>query len=375
MKVVVDDKIPYLEGILEEYFDEVAYLAGAKISAKDVKDADALLVRTRTLCNKDLLDGSKVKIVATATIGHDHIDKQYCDSKGIVWTNAPGCNAFGVVQYVMSALCELSRRGLGSLSGKTLGIVGVGEVGRRIASVAPSLGLKVLLNDPPRARKEGDRGFVSLDELVDKSDIITFHVPLVRDGVDKTYHLADETFFAKFGSPKTVVNASRGEVVSGNDLKKAIREQKVAYSVLDVWEGEPTADPELLEMVDIATPHIAGYSLEGKANGTSMVVRRLLEYFGFEKVSAWYPASLPKLDYSIAFCGDNGVEIGIAQCISQTYSIAADDDAFRANPDKFEQLRGSYGVRREMSYYEVTNVESERVTALLEGLTFKVKKQ
>jgi erythronate-4-phosphate dehydrogenase len=372
MKIVVDDKIPYLEGVLEQYFDEVIYSTGSHFFPERVKDADALLVRTRTQCNAELLEGSRVKMIATATIGHDHIDKEYCQRKGICWVNAPGCNAYGVVQYVLSALAHISNVGYGSLEGKTLGIIGVGEVGRRIATIAPYLGLKVLLNDPPRARVENSTDFVDLDNLLQQSDIVTLHVPLIREGIDKTLRLADEHFFAKFGKPMVFVNASRGEVVDGGALKSAIANRMVPFSVLDVWENEPDVDLDLLRMVSIVTPHIAGYSLEGKSNGTSMTVNSILRFFGLEANPAWSPQNLPMLDPTIVFNAKNGTEQGIKDCILSTYNIATDDAAFRARPDLFECLRGNYGVRRELSFFEVSNVNNEQLAARLKGLTFKV---
>lgn len=373
MKIVVDDRIPYLENILEQYFSDVVYASGSRFTRELVKDADALLVRTRTRCDAELLEGSRVKMIATATIGHDHIDKEYCHRKGIRWANAPGCNAFGVVQYVLSALAHASNEGYGTLKGKTLGIVGVGEVGRRIAAVAPHLGLKVLLNDPPRARAEGADGFVDLDTLLQQADIVTFHVPLIRDGIDKTYHFADERFFAKLGKPVMLINASRGEVVDGSALKIAIKDQKVAYSVLDVWENEPSLDTLLLSTVDIATPHIAGYSLEGKANGTSMAVNEIFRFFGFNSGKCWFPNDLPILENNLIFNAENGIEQGVKEAILSTYNIADDDAALRSDPSLFECFRGHYRVRRELSFYEISNITDEHLAARLTGLTFKVK--
>lgn len=372
MKIVVDDKIPYLEGVLEQYFDEVVYSTGSHFTRELVKDADALLVRTRTKCDAKLLDGSNVRMIATATIGHDHIDKGYCKKNGINWVNAPGCNAYGVVQYVLSALAHISNVGYGSLEGKTLGIVGVGEVGRRIAAVASHLGLKVLLNDPPRARAENSTDFVDLGTLLQQSDIVTLHVPLIREGVDRTFHLADKHFFAKFGKPMVFINASRGEVLDGGALKLAIANQRVSYSVLDVWENEPCIDADLLRMVSVATPHIAGYSLEGKSNGTAMAVNEILRFFGFETDTKWLPQQLPMLENRIVFNGENGIEQGIKDCILSSYNIVTDDAALRKSPDLFEHLRGIYRVRRELSYYEISNVNDEQVAARLKGLTFKV---
>ncbi len=373
MKIVVDDKIPYLEGVLEQYFNEIVYQAGGAFTSEMVVDADALLGRTRTRCNAELLEGSKVKIIATATIGHDHIDKEYCKRQGIRWANAPGCNAYGVVQYVLSALSLLSDMGLGSLQGKVIGIIGAGEVGKRLAAAAPYLGLKVLLNDPPRSRAEGNEGFVDLDTLLQQSDVVTMHVPLLLEGEDKTLHLANDSFFGKMGKSAVFINASRGEVVDGAALKMAIASGRVAYTVLDVWENEPNIDLELLRLVNIATPHIAGYSLEGKANGTSMAVNEILNFLGLEPCSAWVPKHLPIDDNTLTLDANCDVEQCIRSCIVSSYDITYDDAAFRANPELFESLRGNYRVRREMSFYEISNVHNEQLAARLKGITFKVK--
>lgn len=373
MKIVVDDKIPYLEDILEKHFDEVVYLPGKAITTKHVCDADALLIRTRTCCNAELLEGSKVKVIATATIGFDHIDREYCKQKGIAWFNAPGCNAYGVVQYVLAALSLISKNGYGSLSGKTLGIIGVGEVGRRLAAVAPYLGLSVLLNDPPRSRAEGHCGFVDIDTLLRDSDIVTLHVPLIREGIDKTFHLADDRFFEKIGSAKVLINASRGEVVDTAALKNAICKGRIGHAILDVWEHEPDIDQELLAMVDIATPHIAGYSLEGKANGTSMAVNNILRFFGLGDETCWFPSNLPAVNEHVALSKNCTDDEALGEAIMQTYSIKEDDGRLRANPTTFEQLRGCYGVRRELSYFQVEGDVSGLLAERLKGLTFRVK--
>lgn len=368
MKIVVDDKIPYLQGVLERYFSSVVYLPGKAIGPNDVKDADALLVRTRTRCDEALLAGSAVKVIATATIGFDHIDAEFCRKAGIKWFNAPGCNAFGVVQYVLCALAHLSAKYGIRMQGKTLGIVGVGEVGKRLAAVAPYFGLRVLLNDPPRQRKESASGFVSIDEICQKADIITFHVPLIRQGADTTFHLFDDAFVGKLSSPKILINASRGEVVNTASLIAALRKGDVSHAVVDVWENEPDISRELVELASIATPHIAGYSLEGKANGTSIAVNGLLRFFGFAE-SPWFPADLPQKEHDIDF----GKALSDVNCLLQTYPIAEDDRQLRSNLNKFEDLRGNYGVRREISYFRVNNIASAELRARLRGLTFEVK--
>ncbi len=196
MKIIIDDKIPYIKGALEPYA-EVIYMPGGKTTAEVVKDADALITRTRTKCNEKLLAGSSVKFIATATIGFDHIDTAYCQKANIIWTNAPGCNSSSVEQYIASALMVMAEKKGFNLSEKTIGVVGVGNVGKKVARIADIFGMKVLLNDPPRARAESPEGFVELDVILRESDIITLHVPLNYEGIDKTFHLADESFFLK----------------------------------------------------------------------------------------------------------------------------------------------------------------------------------
>ncbi|MCB0742389.1 MAG: 4-phosphoerythronate dehydrogenase, partial [Ignavibacteriae bacterium] len=244
MKIVADDKIPFLKGVLEPYAD-VEYFSGSKISKENILNADALIVRTRTKCNKDLMDGTKIKIVTTATIGTDHIDIDYCDQNNIKWLNAPGCNSTSVMQYISSVLLTLAQLENSNLAEKTIGIIGIGNVGSKIKKVAEILGMKVLLNDPPREREEGGNKFCSLDKIIKESDIITFHVPLNKQGIDKTFHLADETFFNKLEKKPIIINSSRGEVIKTAALKEAIKNDKVNSVVLDVWENEPNIDLEL----------------------------------------------------------------------------------------------------------------------------------
>ena len=268
------------------------YYPGKDITAEKVKDADALIIRTRTTCDEALLTGSKVKFIATATIGFDHIDTVFCDENNIKWTNAPGCNSGSVMQYIASALVQLSNKYNFSFSEKTIGIVGVGNVGSKVARLASLLGMKVLLNDPPRKRKEGKKDFVSLKTIQDKADIISFHVPLNLKGKDKTFHLFDNDFLSKTKDGSIIINSSRGEVVSTDTLKKGLISKKVKAAVIDVWENEPNIDLELLKQVDIATPHIAGYSADGKANGTAMSVQALSRHFNLG-LDDWFPENIP----------------------------------------------------------------------------------
>ncbi|MDP2036637.1 MAG: 4-phosphoerythronate dehydrogenase PdxB [Ignavibacteria bacterium] len=362
MKIVADDKIPFLKGVLEP-FAEVLYLSPKEITSAIVKDADALLVRTRTKCNQELLSGSSVKFIATATIGFDHIDGAYCDANKIHWMSAPGCNSSSVQQYIASALVTIAANKKFKLSDKTIGIVGVGNVGSKVEKLASALGMKVLLNDPPRARKEGGEKFVSLDELVEKSDIITFHVPLNKAGVDKTFHLADEKFFEKFNKSKILINSSRGEVVETNAIKLAVKDGSVSDLVLDVWENEPNIDSELLELTDIATPHIAGYSADGKANGTAICVNALSEYFNLGLEKNWYPNEIPNPANSIMIKIDGSGKMEdriFSTAILSTYNIMEDDKRFRSSVATFEKQRGDYHVRREFTHYSLNLSNCEK---------------
>jgi len=355
IKIIADDKIPFLKGVIEPFAD-VIYLPPKEITRDAVMDADALLVRTRTKCNAELLENSKVKFIATATIGFDHIDAAYCNSKKIKWISAPGCNSSSVQQYIASALLSLAAKKNYNLVEKTLGIVGVGNVGTKVEKLAKAIGMNVLLCDPPRQRNESGNQFISLDELVKKSDIITFHVPLNKSGEDKTFYLADDKFFESFSKSKIVFNSSRGEVVETNALKNAIKSGIVSNAVLDVWENEPNIDIELLELVDFATPHIAGYSADGKANGTAMSVNALAKFFNLELPEDWYPnevpfaSNSPILDFDCI--GLNEQEI-LSRVILHTYKIEEDDKRLRDSIETFEKQRGDYPVRREFCNYSL----------------------
>ena len=354
MKIIADNKIPFLRGALEPYAD-VVYLPGKETTAEVVKDADALITRTRTTCNEALLAGSKVKVIATATIGFDHIDTAWCEANGIIWKNAPGCNSWSVKQYVTALLVTLARnRGL-DLSKMTLGVVGVGNVGSKVAEAASILGMKVLLNDPPRERREGPSSFVSLDYLVAHSDIITLHVPLQKTGPDATWHLFDAARLAQMRPTQILINSSRGPVVDNKALKAALAERRIAGACLDVWEGEPELDPELVELLDITTPHIAGYSADGKANGTTAAVRTVASVLGLpltDWTASGVPAPPQSTEFEIDAAGKTLQEV-LTEAVLHTYDITADSDALRADLGAFEKLRGDYAVRREFTSFTV----------------------
>ncbi len=353
MKIVIDDKIPYIRGVFEPVAD-VIYLPGSKTTPEVVKDADALITRTRTRCDEALLAGSAVKYIATATIGYDHIDTAYCKKAGISWSNAPGCNAGSVEQYIAAALLLWSRDKGISLRGKTIGIVGVGNVGSKIARISNILGMNVLLNDPPRERAEGSGEFVSLETIRQEADIITFHVPLNRKGEDATFHLVDRKFLDGLGKTPLLINSCRGEVFDTDAIIDAVESGALSGFIADCWENEPEISLRLMDLSYLATPHIAGYSKDGKANGTQMSVRAVSRFFGLG-LDSWRPedVELPEKTV-IELDGTNrDGESVLAEAVLATYDIRSDDRALRRNPGLFEKLRGDYPVRREFSTYSV----------------------
>ncbi|MCD6596398.1 MAG: 4-phosphoerythronate dehydrogenase [Bacteroidales bacterium] len=353
MRIVADDKIPFLMGVLEPYA-EVDYFPGAKINRHTLKNADALITRTRTKVTKKLLKDTTVKLVATATIGYDHIDTGWLTRNEIQWTNAPGCNSTSVMQYIAASLVFLAQKKGFRFKDKTLGIVGVGNVGSKVAQMAEVLGFKVLLNDPLRERKEGKGAFVSLEEIKETANIITFHVPLNKEGLDRTLEMVNTDFFNSLKKTPILINSSRGPVVDGEAFKKAIQTKKVSGAVLDVWNNEPQIDQELVELLDIVTPHIAGYSIDGKANGTAMSVNAVSNFFGFP-LRNWSPENLPEPENPLIKINDSDLSMQeiLETAIYYTYPIERDDTNLRTNLSDFEKLRGNYPVRREFPAYQI----------------------
>jgi erythronate-4-phosphate dehydrogenase len=273
MKILADENIPYVREVFGG-LGEIRCAAGRAISADMLKGVDSLLVRSVTRVDEALLAGTDVRFVGTATIGFDHVDVDYLNHAGIAFTSAAGSNSNSVVEYVLTAILTLAERYGWELAGKTLGIVGVGNIGSRLGKKAKALGLTVLPNDPPVQRRTGDSRFVSLAEAL-QADIITFHVPLTKSGPDATYHLLNAETLKMIRPDALLINSSRGAVVDNLALKQCLTEGSIGPVVLDVWEGEPNIDVELLDAVAIGTPHIAGYSLDGKVNGTIMLYEAL----------------------------------------------------------------------------------------------------
>ena len=395
MKVVADEQIPYLRGVLEGIAAEVVYAPGQDIGPALVRDADALLVRTRTRCDRALLAGSRVRFIATATIGYDHIDTDYCRRSGIAWVNAPGCNAASVAQYVESALYVLQQeRGL-QLEGRTLGVVGVGHVGSKVARLGRELGMRVLLCDPPKAEEEAgarmplecptindkntdvlphisrhensqsnlytslkgpqdvlyrpqkcpeDVRYLPLSALAEQSDILTLHVPLTRTGRYPTLHLVDAALLRSLRRKPVLINTSRGEVVDTAALLRAMDEGWVSDAIVDVWEHEPHIDHTLLNRALLATPHIAGYSADGKANATRAALDALCAHFD---IRASYTIAPPPPPCPIVHAATR------ALAALQIYDPRRDCQALRQHPDRFEQIRGHYPLRRERQAYTI----------------------
>lgn len=327
--IVADSAIPFLRGVFEPRA-EVRYLPGARIAAKDVAAADALVVRTRTRCDAALLEGSSVRLIVTATIGFDHIDLEWCAAHGIEVRTAAGCNARGVLQWVAAVLVFLSREQGWEPCERTLGIVGVGHVGSLVREYAAAWGFGVVCCDPLRAAREGG-DFVSLEEVARRADIVTFHTPLDAS----TRHSADAALLGALRPDAVVLNSSRGPVVDGRALLASGHP-----FALDVWEHEPCLDGELLARAAIATPHVAGYSEQGKATATAMSVAAVARFFGWP-LAGWYPAAAapptPRpIDWS-----------ELCVTIGGFYDIEAESRRLKAHPEDFETMRDAYRYRRE----------------------------
>lgn len=342
MKIIIDNKIPYIKEAVQRIADEVVYAPGKDFTPELVRDADALIVRTRTHCNRDLLGGSRVRFIATATIGFDHIDTEYCKQAGIEWTNAPGCNSASVAQYIQSSLLVWKSVRNKRLNELTIGIIGVGNVGSKVAKVAQDFGMRVLLNDLPREEKEGTKRFSSLEKIAEECDIITFHVPLYKEGKYKTFHLADDVFFQSLKRKPVIINTSRGEVIQTDALLKALSNRMISDAIIDVWEHEPEINRDLLEKAFIGTPHIAGYSADGKANATRMSLDAICKFF---QIKGDYEINAPAPASPIIHAKNH------EEAVLQMYNPTEDSNRLKNQPELFETLRGDYPLRREKKAY------------------------
>ena len=380
MKIIADENIPFVRQAFGRIGD-VMTMPGRSMSKKNVGHADVLLVRSITKVGRELIDGTNVKFVATATIGMDHIDEAYLSKQGIGFASAPGSNANSVSEYIIASLLVLARRHELTLEGMTIGIVGVGNVGSRVLKKAEALGMKTILNDPPLFRKTHDKKYRPLEEIF-AADFVTLHVPLTFEGEDRTFHLADADFFSRMRKDAFFINSSRGGVMDTPALLSALGKSQIKGAVLDVWENEPNIDVELLKFVGIGTPHIAGYSLDGKVNGTVVIFEAVCKYFKIDE--KWdYLKDMPKAPVGKITVRCKGPdEKIILDTIRKVYDIEADDKRLREMLSKnenergefFDSLRKNYPVRRE--FYN-TNLAlanySEHLKRKFEGLGFVIE--
>jgi erythronate-4-phosphate dehydrogenase len=378
-KIVVNKHTP---SVVEAFthLGKVIALETLAVTREAVRDADILVVRSETKVNEQLLEGSSVKFVGTVTIGTDHVDERYLASKGITFVSAPGSNSNSVKEYIASALCVWSRRTGAPLAGKTIGVVGVGNVGSKVARAARTLGLNVMLNDPPLSRITGDEKYRPLDELMD-ADFITIHVPLTKSGDDATFHLFNEARIGKMKRGAVLINTSRGPVVETNALVDALSSHHLSASILDVWEGEPVLNTELLSRVLIGTPHIAGYSLDGKLNACRMVYEAACRFLGVQP--AWnIDTSMTSESARIAVpSGMSETNEIVRSAVKQAYDIELDDTLLKKTSSLdinehgryFMKLRAEYRIRREFPNrcVELSSTQSDAVN-ILQGLGLRI---
>jgi erythronate-4-phosphate dehydrogenase len=393
MKIVCSSDMPLVREAFSTLGEPVV-MDGRRIGPEDVRDAELLAIRSTTRISAALLDGSAVRFVGTATIGHDHIDAGYLEQRGIRWCHSPGCNANSVAEYITAALLHLGDVHHVPLAGRTLGVVGVGNVGSRVVRQALALGMKVLCNDPPRARenprvslltddgpKETDLAYVPLDRVLEASDVVTMHVPLTREGGDRTFHLADAAFFERLKPGAVFINSARGPVVDTPALLEALDADRVSHAVIDTWEGEPRYSAALLHRATLVTPHIAGYSFEGKVTGTHMVYREACRFL--DRAPDWTPDALlpppatPRVEVRAA--GRPAVSV-LNRVVRRVYDIRTDDRRLREgcvdDPETrgrcFDRLRVGYPVRREFRFTEVCAPEAApELRRMIEGIGFR----
>ncbi|MDE1184862.1 MAG: 4-phosphoerythronate dehydrogenase PdxB [Pantoea sp.] len=354
MKILVDENMPYARELFSRT-GEVLAVPGRPLPEAELADASGLMVRSVTKVNAALLAGTPVKFVGTATAGTDHIDETSLVEAGIAFSAAPGCNAIAVVEYVFSSLLLLAERDGFNLRDRTVGIVGVGNVGGRLQKRLQAWGVKTLLCDPPRADRGDAEVFHSLDELVAQADILTFHTPLFKDGRYKSWHLADAALLMALRPNTILINACRGPVVDNAALLQVLNMRQDLSVVLDVWEPEPELSLELLDKVDIATAHIAGYTLEGKARGTTQVFEAWCEFLG-QPQQVPLESLLPAPEFgSITLHGKLDQPV-LKRLVHLVYDVRRDDAPLRkvaAQPGEFDRLRKQYEERREWSSLQV----------------------
>ncbi|RWU18031.1 4-phosphoerythronate dehydrogenase PdxB [Pseudomonas alkylphenolica] len=375
MLIVADENIPLLDAFFAG-FGEIRRYPGRAIDAACVKDADVLLVRSVTRVDQALLEGSRVRFVGTCTIGTDHLALEYFAQAGIHWSSAPGCNARGVVDYVLGSLLTLAELDGADLTGRTYGVVGAGEVGGRLVEVLRGLGWKVLVCDPPRQQREGG-DYVSLQTVLAECDVISLHTPLTRDGDAPTWHLLGHEQLAALRPGTWLINASRGPVIDNNALRECLLEREDVLAVLDVWEGEPQVDLELADLCVLATPHIAGYSLDGKQRGTAQIYQAFCAWRG-ELASVHLTDLLPPPWLAeVSLQAETDPAWALATLCRAVYDPRRDDADFRRSLSSdpleqkaaFDTLRKHYPPRREIEGLAVRlNGEAPQLVQLVRAL-------
>lgn len=377
MKIIVDENIPYGREAFST-LGEVITRPGRAISPDDVRDAELLLVRSITKVNAALLDGSTVRFVATATIGEDHIDKTWLAAQGIGFSSAPGCNANSVGEYIVAALLHLAAKHDMNVEGMSLGVVGVGNVGSNVARKAAALGMDVVLNDPPLAELTGDAKYRPLDEIL-ACDFVTTHVPLTKEGPHRTVHLVNAEFLPRMKPGSFFLNTARGPVCDNGALLECLNSGHLRGTILDVWEGEPEVRLDVLDSVDIATPHIAGYSFDGKVNGTRQIYEAACKHLGVP--ANWsVDALLPEPEHPVLRL--EGQPGDLKHAVDTVYPLLEDDERMRAIKEQpaegraayFDMLRKTYPQRREFQNTVVTlAVPDDGLIAQLKGIGFRVE--
>lgn len=383
MLIVADENIPLLESFFDDIGD-IRQVAGRSMSAANVKDADILLVRSVTRVDQELLADSRVRFVGTCTIGTDHIDQDWLESAGIGFSAAPGCNANSVAEYVLVSISlRAEKLCLDDWTRLSVGIVGAGNVGGALAHKLERLGFDVVVCDPPRAEasEENNEDFAELDEAL-KCDVVTLHTPLVQGGDHPTYHLLDALRLAGLNRDQLLINTSRGEVIDTSALVERLAGPNAPTVALDVWENEPKINPELAELAWIVTPHIAGYSLEGKVQGTEMIYQALSRFMGLpvrKKAGQYLPEpALSKLSFTSAAGEMGAANVAIRACcdprrddarLRQSLNLPADERG-----QAFDRLRRQYPVRREFSSLKIQlKGTSKSAQDTFRGLGFKIK--
>ncbi|RLM24884.1 erythronate-4-phosphate dehydrogenase [Brenneria alni] len=365
MKILVDENMPYARELFSR-LGEVQSVPGRPLPREALNEVSALMVRSVTKVNAELLAGTAVKFVGSATAGTDHVDQRWLDANGIRFSAAPGCNAIAVVEYVFSSLLMLAERDGFQLRDKTVGIVGVGNVGGRLNERLKAWGVKTLLCDPPRAERGEDENFLPLAALMRDADILTLHTPLYLDGPYKTHHLVDASVLNAFADGRILINACRGPVVDNAALLKVLTQGKKLSVILDVWEPEPALSTELLALVDVGTAHIAGYTLEGKARGTTQVFEAWSQFIDNPQQVA-LSALLPEPECAEVILTSPLNEALLKRLVHLVYDVRRDDALLRHSVRQeggFDRLRKHYQERREWSSLHVVCADSASADCL-----------